>query len=326
MAAKFVISYLKKCQKQLSDLGHRENISVVSLWIDSVWSYIRYGCTIRQYVSGNFFSYSAFERKKVFTCRKFFKFMGGVNDSSYTHILEDKALFNHHFSEYVHRQWTTSREMDMDDFNTLCNCGKGIIVKPLSGMEGDGIYKIKAELLSSAEERCNAYDKLKKTSSIIEELIEQHPLMCFGSKSVNTIRAITLMDKNSGEVSMLKTVLRAGVGDAVVDNYHQGGCCYEVDVKTGRVCSFGVSTRGSNLIFHPGTDTCMLGYAIPNWDKVVDGCIKAHALLPQCRYISWDVAVTPDGMELIEGNHNGDYDMIEFVGRGKHWPTLKKYM
>ena len=135
------------------------------------------------------------------------------------------------------------------------------------------------------------------------------------------------MDKTTHEVNLFKAVLRVGVGDTVVDNYHQGGCCYEVDVNSGRVCSKGISANGGdNIIFHPGTDTCMLGYQIPYWSEVVSGCIEAHKLLPQCRYISWDVAITEKGMELIEGNHNGDYDMIEFVGSNKYWPLLKKYL
>ena len=193
-------------------------------------------------------------------------------------------------------------------------------------MEGDGISVIGADCLISEDSRHKIYARLKESKTIIEEIIEQHPSMRFNSNSVNTIRAITLMDKTAHEVTMIKAVFRAGVGDVVVDNYHQGGCCYEVDVLLGRACSYGVSTSNKGIIVHPGTDICMLGYEIPNWDKVVSGCIDAHKMLPQCRYISWDVAITRDGMELIEGNHNGDYDMIEFVGRGKYWPLLKHYL
>lgn len=64
----------------------------------------------------------------------------------------------------------------------------------------------------------------------------------------------------------------------------------------------------------------------PNWQQVVDGCIAAHKLLPQCRYIAWDVAITDNGIELIEGNHDGDYDMLEFFGEHGYWPMLKQYL
>ena len=70
----------------------------------------------------------------------------------------------------------------------------------------------------------------------------------------------------------------------------------------------------------------MLGYQIPEWKEVLSVIRKAHQLIPQCRFISWDIAITENGVELIEGNHDGDYDMLEFVGRGMMWPVLKQYL
>ena len=237
--------------------------------------------------------------------------------------LEDKALFNTHFARFVGRKWLVSTNMSFEEFSNLAH--DGVIVKPLGGMEGDGVYKICDSEFVSAEELHSQYLKLKEQNVIIEELIHQHPLMNFSNNSINTIRVISVMSKDKHDVKILKTVLRAGVGDAIVDNYHQGGCCYEVDIPTGRVCSIGISRDGRG-IFHPGTSICMLGYQIPNWEKVIDGCMEAHRMLSQCRYISWDVAVTKDGIELVEGNHNGDYDMLEFVGSNGYWKQLKGYI
>lgn len=70
----------------------------------------------------------------------------------------------------------------------------------------------------------------------------------------------------------------------------------------------------------------MLGYKIPNWDKVIEGCKKAHGMLPQCRLIAWDVAVTKTGIELIEGNHDGGYGTLEFFGDHGYWPLLSQYL
>lgn len=322
----FVLAYLKKMHAELKQLNMQESIPLYKLWVDSIWSYLRYGCTIRQYVTGRFYKYSSFERNKILTTKKFFKLVDKTNDKLYIKYLEDKALFNTHFHKFVHRKWVDSRTMNRNEFNDLCSSNKSIIVKPIGGTEGDSIYIISHHELDSPEERDVLFEKIIKENAIIEELIVQHPRMKFNNQSVNTIRAITLMDKHTHEVKMLKTVLRAGVGDTVVDNYHQGGCCYEVDINTGRICSQGVSRNSNNLLFHPGTDICMLGYEIPNWVEVVNSCLEAHSLLPQCRYISWDVAITPLGVELIEGNHNGDYDMLEFVGSNGYWPVLKKYV
>ena len=326
MNAGYVMGYMKKMRDELNTLSIQESIPVSRLWLDSVWSFLRYGCTIRQYVTGNFYRYSSFERKKILTTKKFFKLVDKTNNKAYIKYLEDKALFNELFHRFVHRKWVDSRTMKIDDFMGLCSLNESIIVKPVRGTEGDHIYVLDDSELNTSEKKDKLFGKLLKQNVILEEVIVQHPKMVFNNSSVNTIRVITLMSKNSNCVDVIKAVLRVGVGDTVVDNYHQGGCCYEVDLKSGRVCTQGVSRNSRDIVFHPGSNICMLGYELPLWNEVISACKEAHLLLPQCRYISWDVAITSNGVELIEGNHNGDYDMLEFVGRNGFWPVLKKYI
>lgn len=320
-----IIAYIKKCHEYLSAIHREEGLSMPFLWLDSVWSFFVYGCTIRHYRYGHFYRLRHFERKKVFTTRKFFKFVAATNSKSSVSMLEDKEKFNAFFKDFVHRRWINSNSMTLDDFMKLWRECDRLIVKPLAGTEGHGISIIDCHQLSDLHLQ-SQFKELKKQNVIIEEVVKQHPDMCFNSKAVNTIRAMSLMDKNTGAVTVLKTLIRVGAANAIVDNFHQGGCVYEVDLETGRICSNGISINGEAKIFHPGTDICMLGYQIPNWDKVINGCVLAHKLLPECRYIAWDIAITDNDIELIEGNHNGDYDMFEFVGKGLWWPILKNYI
>lgn len=149
--------------------------------------------------------------------------------------------------------------------------------------------------------------------------------MCFGGNSVNTIRAHTIMDRN-GEVHLLKMLLRVGVGDAVVDNYCSGGCVYEVDIESGHIISPSLAKSAEVVFVHPGTDIFMLGYQIPNWEKVKAGVIQAQKMIPENRFTGWDVAITEDGIELIEGNHNPDYELFDFVGSTGWWSKIKPFL
>ena len=108
-----------------------------------------------------------------------------------------------------------------------------------------------------------------------------------------------------------------------VDNYAEGGSIYEVDLETGVVCSRGKSKAGDNHIKHPGTDIIMLGYQIPNWDKVMEASRKAAEHLPQVGIIGWDVAVTESGTDMIEGNHNPDYEFYEYLGSTGYYEVFK---
>lgn len=325
MTIRTIIDYSIRCKSLLRDLSTKENIPVWQLWIDSIWSFIRYGCTIRQYHK-EFYQYSRLVRNHIFTYRKFKKLVSRTNNPSYINLLSNKASFNSHFSRFITRNWLSSNIMSFEDFDSLCDSKTGIILKPLGGMEGKDISIISEESLHSHEARLTLFSKLKQDNWIIEEVIKQHPKMIFGNNSVNTIRAISLMDKENNEIAIIKTVLRVGVGESFVDNFHQGGCVYDIDIDTGRITSKGISSESSNIILHPGTTICMLGYQIPEWEEVLSVIRKAHQLIPQCRFISWDIAITENGVELIEGNHDGDYDMLEFVGRGMMWPVLKQYL
>ena len=316
---------LAKWREGLRDLHRAQGLSMPWLLADSIWCFIVYGCSIRQYTLGNFYRFRAPERRRVLTYRKLFRLIKATNNPSFVKYLEDKELFNTHFAKFISRKWIATSKMDAASFNELCSSETGIIVKPVGGTEGEGIEKISPEELKDPACRDKLFERLKAQDAIVEEVICQHRDMAFGGKSVNTIRVMTLMDK-SGNVSVVKALLRAGTGCSAVDNFHQGGCVYEVDLASGRICSLGKSMQRSDIIYHPGTDICMPGYLIPNWKAVLDGCLEAHRLLPQCRYISWDVAVTPSGIEMVEGNHNGDYDMFEFVGTNMYWPVLKQYL
>jgi hypothetical protein len=70
----------------------------------------------------------------------------------------------------------------------------------------------------------------------------------------------------------------------------------------------------------------MLGCQIPNWEKVISGVKDAAKSFPQCRFIGWDVAIIENGIELIEGNHNPDYELIEFVGTKGWYGKIKQFI
>lgn len=173
--------------------------------------------------------------------------------------------------------------------------------------------------------RRELYLKLTSGHYMVEECIRQHPGMVFGNTSVNTIRAHSIIDRN-GEIHLSKMLLRAGVGDTVIDNYASGGCVYEVQTETGRIISPSLKKDGTEVYIHPQTDIFMLGCEIPAWDKVCEVVKKSHSMIPGCRFIGWDVSVTPDGIELIEGNHNPDYELLEFFGTKGWWEKIRRYI
>ncbi|MBD5326038.1 MAG: hypothetical protein HDS04_05090 [Bacteroides sp.] len=319
----FYAEYIIRCHKELGKLSKRINTPRLYLWYDFIKCSIVHGAILNHYTRGGLHSLKGCERKKSLTYGRILKVYKKCNDAASIPILNNKHLFNAYFAPFVTRQWLYSKDMTFEQFEGLCDKCEQLIVKPEDGVEGVGIKKIRTPKLLS--ERKTLFQEMKGSSYMIEEIIEQHPEMVFNNTSVNTVRAHSMIDRN-GEVHILKMLLRAGVGESVVDNYAHGGCVYDLNTTTGHIISPSLMKTGEEVYIHPGTDIFMLGRKVPNWDKVVNGVVAAHKLLPQCRFIGWDVAVTQTGIELIEGNHNPDYELYEFFGTKGWYDIIKKYI
>lgn len=326
MTLKFVFSRLEKYLMSLRQLNQSEDWGLfrsLLTYFDYLSAFIMHGCLVDQYVRGKFYKYKGFERKRMITQRRLTQIIHAANSAEYIHLLENKPDFNRHFCKWVRRKWLKTSDMSKKDFDVICKDGKALFVKPLDAYEGKGIRRI--EVPSSPDETMQLFDELKKGLYIIEQELTQHPAMIFGNRSVNTLRINTLLDRD-GHVHFFKPVLRAGIGDAFVDKYNAGGVEYAVDIETGIITMPGYRSGEMLQIFHPGTDIKMIGYQIPLWNEVINTVREAARHIPQCRYIGWDVAITPEGIEFIEGNHNPGYVCMEYFGETGWYEKLRKHL
>ena len=316
------LTYIKKTYNWLNRLAKDENLNIAWVYWDYICAVIGHKCLIRQYVIGEFWRLSNSERKKRLTYSRIVKLFKANNQNDYIHYLNEKNEFNAYFTEFVHRDWIFSGAVSLEEFKSFIMKQDAVIIKPMDGVEGCGVRKF---VLSEHPDTDLdvLYENLSQEGVMIEEIIQQNSCLVFGNTSVNTIRTHTILDKN-GKAHVIKAILRAGVGKSVVDNYCQGGAIYEVDINTGLVCSHGQSKDNSQCYIHPGTSIVMLGYQIPNWDKVIEVSEKAAERIPQIRIIGWDVAITETGVELIEGNHNPDYELLEFIGSTGYYEKIMR--
>lgn len=313
------IDYIKKTVLWLNELANKEDLPVLWVYWDYFLAVLKHRCLIRQYVIGEFWKLSNAARKRALTYSRIVSLFDKYNNPDYIHILNNKSDFNAYFSRYIRRDWLYVRDASLDDFKLFLSNHRTFIIKQIDGVEGTGVRKFTINDETNVE---HLYSELSQENVLIEELIIQHPQMIFNNTSVNTIRTHTVLDKY-GKAHVVKAILRAGVGDSIVDNYAQGGSIYEVDVESGIIITQGQSKGNMKSYIHPGTDAIMLGYKIPNWENVIDTSTLAAEELPQIGIIGWDVAIVNDGVELIEGNHNPDYELFEFLGSNGYYKKIK---
>lgn len=315
------VDYVKKVNTLIKQIAIEENVCRLWLYFDYAWCLLRHGCLINQYYKGHFYKMSEVVRGKSFTQRRVTHIIKNYNDNNYIHILLNKNEFNNFYKEFVHRKWLYSKNMNQNDFKKIFYDCKELFVKPLDDQEGHGIYKICTEE-SIAD---SLYKELSGENVVIEDSLTQHSDLNLGNTSVNSARILTVTD-TKGKSHVVRAGLRAGVGEAIVDNFTAGGVLYEIDIESGRIDHKGIQGSNYDIIFHPGTTICMLGYKLPNWKLAIDSVVKAAEMLPQCRFIGWDVAFTPNGVELIEGNHNPGIFTLESLGTSGAYAEVKQIL
>jgi hypothetical protein len=62
---------------------------------------------------------------------------------------------------------------------------------------------------------------------------------------------------------------------------------------------------------HPVTGEPIEGVVLDGWKETVDLCLRAHEAFGPMPSIGWDVALTPDGPALVEGNTGWGYNSSE---------------
>ncbi|MBD5326036.1 MAG: hypothetical protein HDS04_05080 [Bacteroides sp.] len=287
----------------------------ISICLDFLIGWVRHGFSMEQYLDYEIYKVKNCVRKNIVTNRRAIRLEGMYNNKQDIELLIDKSMFNERFRKFVHRKWfymgaNVPKEAFVESLSKL----KEIIVKPIGGSQGKGIYKLKTKNIDLSD----LYDELNGQKVLIEEVIKQHHDVAFGRKCVNTIRMYTLLDKK-GQAHLIKSVLRVGAINKDVDNYHQGGSIWPLNKEEGFIESAGKTlTSNSPIYYLEPLNSFMLGYRIPNYQSAVNAVIEAAKMIPTVRYIGWDIAITDCGVEIIEANSSPDNDFHCF-GCEKHY-------
>ena len=182
-----------------------------------------------------------------------------------------------------------------------------LFIKKLAGECGAGCYLIKP-IPQSHEREVNgsamkpealAQEMLGSEYIIQKRLVQHEQLSLLNPSCVNTVRIITIINRKTGEPRIFAHFLRLGI-NSVVDNRATGGLAVLID-ENGVLRGKGF---GHHRVYteHPVTKKTFDGFQIPYWPEVQQLVTRAHSALKDIPSIGWDVAITPEGPVLLEGN------------------------
>lgn len=278
--------------------------STLSIVWDVVYSSLKYNISILDYFYFRFYELHREEWSKWAGTGYMYEFQLKMNPRSDREILENKIRFLKHFSSFVKRDFADFNQMKTDPdmvASLLGNSSGRLVLKNSRGQVGAEVEVIRCEgftpftLLNMM--KLKGYD-------LAEEFVVQHPaLMALSSSGLNTLRIIT--QRVSSQVYFLGARLRVSV-NSHVDNMAAGNMAAPVDIDTGVVIGPGVYSdiTKSDAEIHPITGMKISDFQVPFWQEVKEMARQAALKCEGNRSVGWDIAITRDGPELIEGNHN----------------------
>lgn len=144
-----------------------------------------------------------------------------------------------------------------------------------------------------------------RQGAVLEEVIEQDTdYGMMSPKSLNAVRVPTI--RINGQVHLFGCWIKIGVTDNMIVGGAKGSIIAGVDSETGIINTEGFDQAGEIVQYHPVSKIKIKGFVIPRWNEMV-AMIKeiAMGIIPTVNYISWDLALTPNGWSIVEGNFYG---------------------
>lgn len=306
----YLAYYLKgldkpKVKKFVNFVVEQKQISKTKLYLDVLKSSLSYNISILDYFYFRFYNLNDSERSKYAGTGYMYEYQLKMNPKNSRDILENKFKFLKTYSNFVLHDFTNKTDFlgnESIQNRLLSNKSKKIISKSSDGQCGDGVEVLSLEKLSKEE----IIDRVKNSGNdLVEEFIIQHDdIMKLSPSGLNTVRIFTQLDKENN-VCILGARLRLTI-DTFVDNLAAGNIAVPIDDKTGIINGVGVYsdiTKKDEEI-HPITKETINGFQIPYWKESIKMVKEAALLRPENKSIGWDIAITNNGPELLEGNHN----------------------
>lgn len=290
------------------------------------FSFLLFGTSIKEYFIYKFYKKSLLGQREYITTRKYKKIQKLCNQnkeaSNYCH---DKRLFNKKFHEFIGRRWIDVDKASLNEvIQFIASSSDSIFIKVSNGYGGQNIQEKRKDNIDIKE----LYNSLRNKHNYIleDKILQKGALHEFNPSSVKTIRITTIYNPNTGKVNFMKANLRMGVKNSSVDNLHSGGICVPIDVDTGIIYQGGYDQTNNLYLVHPSSLKQIVGFKIPYWEDCKEYIRKAAKMLPEVKYVGWDVVANGDGSFcLIEANDKADHDIQQLNDKGL-WPDYKKVL
>ena len=316
---------MKKMQYVMDVVKEKSGQSKIRSFFDILWCAARYGAGYYDYVMFGFYNMNGRQRDTYLTRMRNKKVLELMNDPAYSDEFDDKLRFNQRFAAFLGRRTLNGETATVEELAEFLDGQEAIFAKINRGDCGRGVEKL---YVRDFDGPAAMLDYLRQNKLVVlEQVLPQHPDMArLHPSSVNCLRIVT--DVVHDTVHIAYVVVKMGRGGGVCDNSGQGGILCRVDMDTGKICSVATDDYFHIFSTHPDTGVVLEGYQIPLFQEALELARQAARVVPQIRHVGWDMAITPNGPAIIEGNDFPGTDLCQLAPHYPEkqglWPYYKK--
>ena len=299
-----------KLNRVLEKIKEKSGQSKVYTFFDILVCAAKYGAGYYDYLMFGFYDMNGRQRDTYLTRVRNKKIMDLMNDPAFSDEFDDKLRFNKTFAAYLGRKTLNGETATEEELAEFLRGQEAIFAKINHGDCGRGVEKLYVKDFDSPAAML-AYIR-EHGLVVLEHVLPQHEDMArLHPSSVNTMRILT--DLVDGQVHIAYITVKMGRGSGVCDNSGQGGILCRVDPQSGKIISPATDDYFNVYEKHPDTGIVLQGYQLPMVDRAVAMAKEAALVFPQVGHVGWDMAITPTGPAIIEGNEFPGTDLCQLA-------------
>ena len=316
-----------KLNRVLEKIKEKSGQSKVYTFFDILVCAAKYGAGYYDYLMFGFYDMNGRQRDTYLTRVRNKKIMDLMNDPAFSDEFDDKLRFNKTFAAYLGRKTLNGETATEEELAEFLRGQEAIFAKINHGDCGRGVEKLYVKDFDSPAAML-AYIQ-EHGLVVLEHVLPQHEDMArLHPSSVNTMRILT--DLVDGQVHIAYITVKMGRGSGVCDNSGQGGILCRVDPQSGKIISPATDDYFNVYEKHPDTGIVLQGYQLPMVDRAVAMAKEAALVFPQVGHVGWDMAITPTGPAIIEGNEFPGTDLCQlapfYPEKCGLWPYYKELL
>jgi hypothetical protein len=156
-------------------------------------------------------------------------------------------------------------------------------------------------------------ERSRKAKLIVQPRLANHPLLAdVAGQSLAVVRVFTCLDRNDRPVVTHGMLRVLGKLEPAWPTVAEFGA--PVDLATGRLGPMVGDKRALALDRHdrqPVTGAEIAGRILPHWPAIMVAARAAHGAHPERTVVGWDIALSPDGPVVLEGNSRPDVAFLQ---------------